>query len=569
MLELPLDVIRHLADWLPQHDLLHLAYTSKLFHSLLQPLLFHVIIVDSSRTPFDDIFADSPHDWFVYHEYPCEPTVIRTLYSLTRFLKVLIEKPHYGKYVKRLVVEELFPDMPELVLNEYLLQVFPCLSDIQELVWSPTRSLIDAQLLSLIPNHHRLQSLKGNFKFTNFQFPSVSFANLRHISISNFGTDKVLNNIDTKNFPSIESLSISKGSATHKSLFTYHLKSCCRSALKSSADSLKLSENPTFISSLFNSKSNSPLNLVSLKLKDISLTADDALRLKNHINLRSLKHLSLDNCMECIFETGFSQHTNTIRRRSPPANLFLDILTSELAALKLFDLSLSNELCSNRSTFNALTCLRGIEKLSIHIKVFKTEDQVNLAPLVNSLQSHATTLKYLNLCYDIVEASPVSVCPRKTIRYPLKSVMGLAMLKNLRVLKLPIELSKIPDLLKTLYSLTELRVLQLGIVYLDCAPSKSACFDCSVSGFVLGNANSLINKDYFACSTPLSSTIDFSKSQQYQEISQNFRHSFEQLKFVRFDLQNESLLYDVTDKEKIIARNSSLHRFDMIIKMFA
>lgn len=568
MIDFPPDVIQHLAQWLPQHDLLHLASTNKLFYSLLQPHLYQAIVVDSSRTSFDDIFADSTNDWFVYHEYPCEPTVIRTLYSLTRFFKLLIRNPHFGKYVRHFVVEEKFPDMPELELNQYLLQALPCLTNLEIFVWSSPHNLVDANLVSLIPNNSRLQRLCGNFNFTNFQFPPVAFANLHQLSISNFITDKVLKTIELSNYPSIETLSISKKSAFPETKFTCRLENCCQSALNSSVELLQPSENPSFISSLFDQKLDQKLNLKSLSLKDISLSAADATCLKENIEINSLEHLSLDNCTECLFETTHSHPTmNASRRRTPPHNLFLDILSSDLKSLKLLNINLSNELCFNRSTFNALSQIGSLEKLSIHIKMLQTEEQVNLAPLVNCLQLHASTLKYLNLCCDMVETSSVSVCPKKKFKYSLKSVMGLSMLKELRVLKLPIEYSQIAGLPETLSNLKHLRVLQLGIVYLNCSPSKSACFDCNVNGFVLGTANSLINESYFACSTQLSAKIESIKGQQYHDLSRKFKYAFEKLRFIRFDLQNESLLYDVTNKEKIIPQNSSLQRFDMVIKL--
>ena len=153
------DVIQHLAQWLPQQDLLHLALTNKSFYGLLHPKIYEVVVVDSSRTQFDDIFSDSCHEWFVYHEYPCEPTVIRTLYSITRFFKNLIENPHYARYVTQFVVEENFPDVPEIELNQYLLQILPYMSNINVFSWSSLHYPIEAQLMSLFPNPDRLQTL--------------------------------------------------------------------------------------------------------------------------------------------------------------------------------------------------------------------------------------------------------------------------------------------------------------------------------------------------------------------------------------------------------------------------
>lgn len=568
MITFPPEVIQHLVRWLPQHDLLHLAYTSKQFYALLQPQLFQAIIVDSSRTSFDDVFADPANDWFVYHEYPCEPTVIRTLYSLIRFFKLLIKNPQFGKYVRRFVVEEQFPDMSQLELNQYLLQVLPSLTNIEIILWASTHNLLDARMISLLPNHNRLKSLCGNFSFADVNFPQVAFSNLHQLSISNFSTNKSLRTIDVSNFPSITSLAISRKLSLRENDFTCRLENCCQSALNSSVELLQPFDPATFISSLFDKKLNSKLNLKSLSLKDISLSASDATRLKENIEISLLEHLSINNCTECLFESSPSYPTTSaFRRRTPPRNLFIDVLAPDLISVKLLNLNLSNELCYNRSTFSALSQMKGLEKVSVHIKLIRTEHQVNLAPLVNCLQTHASTLKYLNLCCDIVDPSSVSVCPKKKLSYSLESVIGLSMLKELRVLKLPIEYSQISNLPDILTNLKNLRVLQMGIVYSDSAPSKSACFDCGVNSFVLGTANSLINESYFACSTSLTARIETSKGQQYEEISRRFKNASEKLRFIRFDLQKESLLYDVSDKERITAQNSSIECFDMIIKL--
>ena len=92
-----------------------------------------------------------------------------------------------------------------------------------------------------------------------------------------------------------------------------------------------------------------------------------------------------------------------------------------------------------------------------------------------------------------------------------------------------------------------------------------ACFGCDE--YVLGSVNSLISDDYFKCSTSFSTRMEVNKNQQYLQFSKIFRSMFENLKFLRFDLRNESLLYDVSDKMGITAQNSSLQKFDMIVKM--
>ena len=559
------DVIQHLAQWLPQQDLLNLALTNKSFYSLLHPKIYEVVVVDSSRTQFDDIFSDSCHEWFVYHEYPCEPTVIRTLYSITRFFKNLIENPHYARYVTQFVVEENFPDVPEIELNQYLLQILPYMSNINVFSWSSLHYPIEAQLMSLFPNPERLQTLWGNFRFSESGFPCAQFERLHSLGISNFKKDKVLESIDMSLFASIKTLTISKKTTGRRKSFTSQLETCCQSSLSSTIEPLLFSERPTFISSLFNSPLIEKLCLTSLHLKDISLTRQDADSLRENINLQTLEHLSLDNCVECLFENSSSfPNINPSRRRHPPSELFLEVLSPDLVSLKLLNLNLSNELCFNRVTVRTISQLHGLQKLSIHIKVFKTDEQVNLAPIVNALQTHAQSLVYLNLCCDIVESS-VSVCPKKNFRYALKSVIGLSALTKLQVLKLPISYNQIADFPKLLSSLENLKILQLGIAHLDCIPSKAACFGCDE--YVLGSVNSLISDDYFKCSTSFSTRMEVNKNQQYLQFSKIFRSMFENLKFLRFDLRNESLLYDVSDKMGITAQNSSLQKFDMIVKM--
>lgn len=567
--DLPVDVIVHMTQWLAQDDLVNFSLTNSHHYDIAHAKLYEVVVVDSSKRLFEDLSEGSTrHLWFSSHPFPGEPTVIRSLYALTKFLKNLATKQQYGRYVRYLIVEDKFPDMPELELTRYLQLVLPCLVNLQVLNWYAVHKPLDAKLVALLPHKEHLISLCGNFKFITSDFPATSFSNLRQLDLSNVTSHKALQSINMARFPHLESLTLAKKPSKNMLHFTSRVSSCCQSALSNSVESLPFTESPSYISCLFANINQKKLHLTSLALKDISLDSKDAYLLLENIDISSLHKLCLDNCGEALFDSELYVDSMAVRRRTPPSELFLDVLSRELSNLNSLNLDLSNELCYNRSTFKAISSITQLKHLGVHIKVFKTNDAINLAPLVDSLQVHGDTLEYLNLCCDVVESS-ISVCPKKNNRYSLKSVIGLSSLYKLKVLKLPLSFSQISDIANVLSSLTDLRLLQLGITDLACTASKAACSSCNETLiYALYNTNCLISQDYFNCPSSFTSKIEQTKTQEYLAYSKKFRSVFLKLQYLRFDLKSQSLLYDCRDAQ-IVAKDASLiDSYDSLVHKF-
>lgn len=272
------------------------------------------------------------------------------------------------------------------------------------------------------------------------------------------------------------SLTLAKRASSNMLQCSSRLTNCCQSALNNSAESFRFSEPPSYISCLFSSVNATKLQLSSLTLKDISVSTKDEYTLLEAIEIPNLRKTSLDNCGEALFDTTYNDIP--FRRRTPPSQLFLDVLSKNLSHLESLNLNLSNELCYNRITFRAVSTLLPLKHLGIHIKVFKGDDAINLAPLVDSIQPHSNSLEYLNLCCDVVDSS-VSVCPETNNRYSLKSVIGLSNLRKLKVLKLPLSFSQISDVANVLCPLTNLHIIQFGITDVPCSAPKTACDPCN------------------------------------------------------------------------------------------
>lgn len=559
------DVILHICQWLAQAELLSLAFTTSHYYEVIQPKLYEAIAVNSSRRLFDGVFDEKlQHHSFSSHVFPGNPTVIRSLYALKTFFKTVMRNPHYGRYVRQFVIEDQFPDMPDLELATYLRLVLPTFVNLQVLNWYAVHRPLDAKLVKLLPRPEHLETLCGNFQFVASEFPTSAFPCLGYLDLSNVSSHKTLRSIDMNRFPNLHSLTVAKQPSRNMLQFTSRVSNCCQSALNTSAESLPYSEPASYISSLFSTLNTKKLQLSYLSLKDISLSAEDAYLLLETIEVPNLHQLSLDNCGETLFDSTYSDIP--IRRRTPPPELFLDVLYKHLTHLESLNLNLSNELCYNRSTFRAISRVLPLKRLGVHIKVFKNDEDINLAPLIDSIQPHSDSLEYLNLCCDVVE-SAVSVCPKKNNRYSLKSVIGLSNLRKLQVLKLPLSYSQISDAANVLSPLANLRLIQFGITNVGCTPSKAACNSCNDTlTYALDNNNCLISQDYFNCPTSFITNIEQNKTQEYSNFSKMFRSIFKLLQYMRFDLKNQSLLYDCQNVSNIVAKDASLvDSFDSLV----
>lgn len=574
--DLPVEILLHICRYLGQGDLVNLTLTNRHFFEVANAKLYEAVVVDSSKRLFEEFEGKTRHHWFISRGFLKEPTVIRSLYALTKFLRNLTGKKEYGRYLRCLVVEDEFPDMPELELTRFLQVVFPRLINVEVLNWYAVRKPLDAKILALLPHPEHLRSLCGNFQLVASEIPALLFTCLRQFDLSNVTSHRVLEKVELDMFPCLESLTLAKKPSRNMLHFTSRVSSCCQSALSNTAESLPYNDPLSYISSLFSRFNGQKLQLTSLVLKDITLSSRDAYLLMENVDIPNLQKLSLDNCGEALFGAesslgSVSIHSDSffVRRRTPPSELFLDVLASQLTGLTLLNLNLYNELCFNRSTFVAISKLLPLKHLGVHIKVFKSDGTINLAPLIDSLQPHANSLEYLNLCCDVVETS-VSVCPKKNNRYMLKSILGLSNLRRLKVLKLPLSFSQISDVANVLSPLESLQLLQLGITDLACTKSKAACSSCNDTLiYALYNTNCLISQDYFNCPSSFTSKIEQNKTLEYGLYSQNFKSVLPELQYLRFDLKSQSLLYDCRDATNVMAKDSSLiESFDSLVQNY-
>lgn len=548
MLDLPPELLDQLCRWLPQGDLLSFGLTSKAHYAAAHPNLYHALVVDLARRTFDD--PTGPRHAAFAHRMPCEPVVVRLLYALKRLLHSLLD-PAHARLVRFLVVTDELPDVPALELHGLLARILPHCSNLLVLNWYAPAPLA-VSLVHLLPSPHRLESLAGNFVF-DAPMPARDFGALRCLDVSNFASAKLLHDVDLGCCPDLASLTVARRASCDRVRLSSRLPCCL-----GTATGPDFSAEPVFLQALFSTPLATKLTLSLLELKDLALGAEDARLLAANVDVAALRHLALDNCTETLFAESAALGVR-VTRRTPPARLFLDVLAGELAALELLALGLANELCFNASTFAAVARLRGLRRLAVHIRVFQNGEPVSLAPLVNALQPHARTLEHLNMCCDVVDSA---VCPRKANGYQLRSLLGLAQLRSLRVLRMPVALAQVAEVLRLLAGLSQLRIVQLGIADVAAASPCGGCNDTLI--YALYNTNCLIAQDYFNCPSSFTSGVEDNKNQQYAALADEFEAVFPHLHYVRFDLKNQSLLYDTRDG--VVAKDALLvDSFDSLV----
>lgn len=599
---LPPNVIHLVCLSLEQKDLLNFALTCREIFETAHPQIYLTIVIDSSKRVFpeSDNHAADHHVHFSKHACSSNtPVKIRSLWSLVKFFKVLGKNPQYCRYIRSIVVQNEFPDIPQLDLDLYVASVFPCLERLRFLEWYSVHRPLDARAIYLLPNPSQLQTAGGNFVYYMLENTDVSFPCLKHLDLSNLSTEKSLSKIHLDSFKYIHTLTLSKLVSRNTLEFSPDSMNCCKNAVTEDlADASLLSRTGFTLGSFFESSWNSqndidsaprgpgsaphgtglsplgidssphnigtpPLGLHSLVLRGFALRAADAALISKKVNFSMLRHLSIDDCSEILFadEPPVAVNFNLVRR-NPPASMFLDAVP-ELPRLELLNINLTNELCFNSCTFRFISRLKGLKKLAVHIKVFQSNEPISLAPLITSLQPHAPTLEYLNVCCDVADNSQYNlVCPRKKNKLVLKTLVGLSSMKRLRSLRLPVsfaQVSKVPD---TLSQLQDLRCIHLPIT--DLATSTAACNSCDKNlVYAISSSNCLVAQDYFDCPSAFNTSVEQRKNDQYINISKDYKKVFSNLQLLRFDFKSESLVYD-TSKLRIRLADSLAENFDLI-----
>lgn len=565
LLDLPLDIILRVSTYLPQQDKLLLAKTCRELYHTLQPLMYEVIVLDSSKVHLNELQSFvNRHKWFKENKYPCYPTMIRSLYALTRFLKHLSRKPQFCRYVKCLVALEHIPDMPHLELVGYLAGIFPKLVNLKTFQWYSVDQPLDADLMSSLPKD--IKTVCGNLQFSlafsTFNVPeSVEF-----LDISNFGCEKNLYNLS--GFPEkLTSLTVLKLVSSSSRMFTSALSPCCSAVLSNTQENAYHLDAPTYTSSLFNSSSlTSPIKLTSLKLKDISVSVCDAHILKNYVNLGSVESFALEDCTEVLFDhvlpnNYISLTSSAYIRRNAPAELFLDLLSPELTSLKLLHISMTNELYYNNCIIAFIASLTNLEHISVHLKyLYRPNEPVDLDSLVEALEKHAPTLRYLDVCFNTIENNVSPGHKKRQLSLSPKSFSRLSNFRYLEYLKIPIFADQVETLRETIKPLENLKAIQIGII--DLASQSASHGDTLI--YALYNTNCLISQDYFSSPSSFTSLIHDKKKNEYLQITEAFKNANPNMRLMRYDLKNQSLVYDCTEAVAA-AEDGAVENFDILV----
>lgn len=538
MQQLPPDVLVRIALLLPQSDKLALAQTSRAAYSLLQPLLFHAIVVDLAKQL---LAVDSSVNYRRVYGCPSEnPTVIRTLYAFACFCKFIAAHPAHGRLIRALVTAKETPDMPELELRNHLKNVLPTLHRLQILHWFAHVPL-DTGFLALLPQPHLLKSLCGNWNpCTTLQF--CTFKHIRTLNILNVASAKQLTDVNLQTFANLTSLVVSKRALHSQVVFSMSMQDapCCTTALSTMVEPISFVEQPQVLSALF--CDNVQLRLTKLVFRDIPIEAKDASLLKASGTLAYLRIFSIDNCTEPTFCDDYT----TLGSQS-----FLDIIAPGLISLCSLNIGLVNELGNNDSIYRLIAnAPASIEHIGVHLKMLRTTAPIDLKPFFTCIQAHSRTLKYLNLCCDSFEPT-ASVCPKKNNEYDPESIQELGNLTQLVALKLPLTYSRVADLSPILSRLTLLKVVHLGITDSMCATSKAMCA-CSESFiYAYYSASSLVPSETLPGQV-YSLTLENDENERYVEHALEIKKTSNSVRLVRFDLKSDSKIFECDERIRLL-----------------
>ncbi|KAM9896047.1 hypothetical protein OXX79_007704 [Metschnikowia pulcherrima] len=569
---LPLDVLRDLGRWLPQNDLIHLAFTCRRLYRALHEHIYSAIVIDSSKRVFClELAAECTTRYIQTSQSAFEPVVIRSLYALTRFLKTLIAHPQYAQYIRILVAQDRFPDVPALDLKNYLIQVFPHLDRLQVLNWYSPDCPLQAELLALLPRPERLESLCGNFQSLHTNFCAKNFFALRHVDISGFPSAEASAHIDFSKFHSLESLTLSRNVPRNRISFASKLDRCCRKSVETQVENLtailSAPKAPLCMSQMISSQIQTPHRLRSLVLRDISVTPSDGRTLLENIDGTTLNHLSLENCVEQLFEPDF-YHPNEVRivRRNPPAVTFMDAFFAGITHLRSLDINLTNELCYNDATLRAISKLKGLLRLSVHLKHFCRRGAYDIKPLITALRTHRHTLKHLNICINVVERINASSCPKKVSYYELDSLHGLCVLTHLRILRLPVKYEQIEEIPLHLSQLKNIEILHLVVTDSNSLPLTASCNNCeNPAMYALCKSNSLIATEYFDGTSSYANSLKEENANHFLEFAVLYKQFFPKLAYLRIDLNDQSFLFDCRSASFISFKDQVyLDHFDLL-----
>lgn len=568
--QLPTEIINLISFSLSPSDALHLSLTNKYLYQLIQPRLYHSIVVDANKYPYDHELIQKSFKTSIpsinQDCYPVDvkPTKIKSLYGLNLFLKNLIEKPQYCSFIYSLNFNKLIPDIPEFELYNALMKIFPQLTNMRMLNWLIIQLYLSFDLISLLPNLSNMIELNGNFKnFNQDLMFNCEFENLKILNVSGFNNIANLSKVNLNNFANLNKLIISKNSTSNNEIINNNQNHLVNLYIISDLIEINdpLIDGPCdYIKTLFNGLK-FKLNLKSLILKDLVLNCDDAAYLANNVNLACLESLSINNCTEVLFDSSL---TPAAVRRNPPTKLFLDLLCPHLSNLKVLDISLNNELYYNESTYNFLKLLpNNLIKLSIFL-TFNNFENINLS-ILKLFQilgtKHYQTLNYINFNFNIINLSTNlnlnNVIKPVNFNYSIKSIEILSIFTQLKFLKLPISQFQIPNLLSLIKHISELEFLQINL--LNCDLHDTFYANSSPS------PNCLISQDYFNFPNSTTHDYNFNNIQQFKNYCLDFRCYLNNLKFVKIEKNNQFFVFDCNCISNINLKHGLEDFFDHLV----
>lgn len=295
-LSLPLDITLEISTCLSQNDLLSLSRTCKTLHLLLEPIIYHKVVVNSKKK----VYTTEQK----YLPISVLGTQISSLYCLHLFLK----KTSYAKHTRLLKFDKSIPDSCEFVLVELLCSFLSQSSNLREFFW--LTEVFKLPLHALRSNTN-LRVLEGNFTFTE----KLELKYLEALNLGNFN-ENCIAMIDYG------------ANLTKLGLYNHHLV---------------IDEN---MHRAFPKKA---LELTELTLKNIALSSSDIVNLTKTVNLKKVKRLTIDNCVEMVYESESGV------KRIKGCKYLWDMLVPELLELQHLEISnFQNELGTADLVFEKL-----------------------------------------------------------------------------------------------------------------------------------------------------------------------------------------------------------------------
>ncbi|KAI5969334.1 hypothetical protein CANMA_001654 [Candida margitis] len=184
LINLPIEIIGNIINYLSQFDILSLCRTCHKMHELCNSRLYNHIIIDSQFNIFNNEYRINGK------------TYINSSFNLKRFIKVF-NKSHHDHHIYSFHCKNL-PDSLDIYdynLNQDLILLFSKLNHLQSLIWLDDNFRLD--FLYNLPQKQLLTTLILNLKFSNYlseinqavdfgDFQKLKFPNLVNFQIKPF-----------------------------------------------------------------------------------------------------------------------------------------------------------------------------------------------------------------------------------------------------------------------------------------------------------------------------------------------------------------------------------------------